>query len=348
LNPLIVVSGIGTGGHYFPALVVAKTLMQRKRTVIFLVRRGGPEQRIARANGLATFPIPARGFYGKPVPAKIKSMISLFQALYRLCPLTKKAVGVAFGGFGSLPLIIACLINRRPFYLFEPNRIPGRATRFFADRARAVFLGLPLVRPVPGRTVITGIPIREEFKTAKEAVSAGNRKTVLIIGGSQGARRLNQLGIELQSVLPADYRIRIVSGERDFAWVDKSRNGRTRVIPFTHEPWEELQAASVIVSRAGALAGYEILAAGKKTIFIPYPFAVDNHQFYNAQYFAEIGAAELLEEKNLTKETVVTLIQRLAARKPTRLPGVILDAELRIADLVQSAFSPEAEGSYAR
>lgn len=342
----IVISGIGTGGHYFPALVVALTLVKRKWDIIFLARPDGPEAKIARTFGLTAFSVPARGFYGKSVPSKVRFLWSLVRATLRLVPLTKQSAGVAFGGYGSLSLILACLINRRPFYLFEPNRIPGRATRLFSRRARRVFLGLPLYRPIPGRTLITGIPIREEFKVKGSATrNTLVPKTILIIGGSQGARRLNQLGIGLQKILPSEYRIRIISGERDFAWVDKNCNGRTEVIPFTPTPWEEFRRSEVIVSRSGALAGYEILAAGKNTVFIPFPYAVDDHQFYNAQYFAEIGKARLVEEKNLTEEALAEIIRNLTAFKPTATASIILDAEQRIADAVEGDIMPEKENA---
>jgi len=340
----IVISGIGTGGHYFPALVVAQALAIRKRKVSFLVRPLGPEDRIARTFGVPVFPVPASGFYGKTPWAKVKFIANLVRATLRLIPLTKKAVGVAFGGYGSLSLILSCLFNRRPFYLFEPNRIPGRATRMFSRRARRVFLGLPLIQSIPGETMVTGIPIRDEFKIPATVVKTGTApKTVLIIGGSQGARRLNQLAIELQATLPSEYRIRIISGERDYKWVDRSRNGRSEVIPFTTAPWIEFRGSDVIVSRSGALAGYEIMAAGRNTVFVPFPHAVDNHQFHNAQYFAEIGGALVLEEKNLTAEILSKTIQKIAGRKvdPNRL--IILDAEHRITDKILNDISPEEE-----
>lgn len=342
----IVISGIGTGGHYFPALVVAFALAARKWDISFLARPDGPEGKIARSYGLNAFFVPASGFYGKSARSKVRFLWSLVRAVLRLVPLTKQSIGVAFGGYGSLSLIIACLINRRPFYLFEPNRIPGRATRLFSRRARRVFLGLPLGRPISGRTLVTGIPIREEFKVKiPVAKKAPPSKTILIIGGSQGARRLNQLGIELQNILPKDYRIRIISGERDYDWVKNHRNGRTDVIPFTPTPWEEFRGSEVIVSRSGALAGYEILATGRKTVFIPFPYAVDDHQFHNAQYFAEIGKAQLVEEKNLTKETLAEIIRNLAALKPTEAVGIILDAEQRIADAIQRDILPEEKNA---
>jgi UDP-N-acetylglucosamine--N-acetylmuramyl-(pentapeptide) pyrophosphoryl-undecaprenol N-acetylglucosamine transferase len=342
VNRRIVISGIGTGGHYFPALVVAQALTVRKRNVSFLVRPVGPENRIARTFGVPVFPVPASGFYGKTPWAKARFVGNLIRATLRLMPLTKKAVGIAFGGYGSLSLILACLINRRPFYLFEPNRIPGRATRLFSRRARRVFLGLPLTRPIPGPVMVTGIPIREEFKTpVKNIKNVDAPKTILIIGGSQGARRLNQLGIELEKKLPSKYRIRIISGERDYQWVDQSRNGRTEVIPFTATPWIEFQGSDVIISRSGALAGYEIMAAGKNTVFVPFPHAVDNHQFHNAQYFAELGGALVLEEKTLTAEILSASIQGLTERKPSPIRRMILDAEQRIADKILGDISTE-------
>jgi len=330
----IVISGIGTGGHYFPAAVVGREFQRRRCKVIFLVRPDGPEESAARSFGLETIRIKARGFYGKPVIGKILSLLSFLQAVRRLLPVVRGAVALTFGGYGSLPLITACLIRRRPFFLFEANRIPGRATKMFATRAQKVFLGLPLQKAIAGRTQVTGVPIRDEFKRLNAGCLPARNPVVLILGGSQGARRLNQLGIELKGLLPASYRLVIISGQRDYPWVGGSQNGRTRVIPFTVAPWVEFAAANVIVSRAGALAGYEILAARKPTIFIPFPAAVDDHQLFNARYFVEAGGGRLIEESGLTAAGLATAIQDLTERKGISRPDIILDAEHRIADAV--------------
>jgi UDP-N-acetylglucosamine--N-acetylmuramyl-(pentapeptide) pyrophosphoryl-undecaprenol N-acetylglucosamine transferase len=332
-KPRVIISGIGTGGHYFPAAVVAQELEKHKVEVIFLVRKGYVEEEVAKVYGLKTFAINPKGFYGKPLLSKI---VSLFSILYSICLLktiTKGVVGIAFGGFGALPLIIACIINGCPFYLFEPNRIPGRTTKLFSSRAKRTFLGLPLMTHFKGEFMVTGIPIRQEFKNFSKK-RAGMRKKILFYGGSQGAERLNRLALGLQPILPHKYQIVIISGRRDYDWVKSRRNGRTRVISFTYNPWNEIQNADLVVSRSGALAGYEILSSNRPVIFIPFPFAIDDHQYYNADYFSKIGDAIVIREKDLTEKILANKIIKFISIGVKKRSEVILDAEKQIADVI--------------
>ena len=332
-RPKIIISGIGTGGHYFPAIVVAQELIKRKAKVIFLVRKGHFEEKIARMCDLETFIINPRGFYGKSILNKIFSIFSILYSFYVLNTITKDVIGIAFGGFGALPLIISCMFNRRPYYLFEPNRIPGRATKLFASRAQRIFLGLPLAAELKGNFVITGIPIRQQFKTLAEK-KVGAKKKVLFYGGSQGAQRLNRLALELQGILTEEYQIVIISGKRDYNWVNSKRNGRTTVIPFTLTPWDEMKDADLIVSRAGALVGYEILSSNKPVIFIPFPYAIDDHQYYNAEYFSKIGNAVVLREEEMTEKIVAGKIVELMHRGTKKKAEIMLGAEQQIADVI--------------
>jgi UDP-N-acetylglucosamine--N-acetylmuramyl-(pentapeptide) pyrophosphoryl-undecaprenol N-acetylglucosamine transferase len=334
IKPQIIISGIGTGGHYFPALVVAKELKNRKIDVIFLVRKGCFEEKMAKIYNLQTFIIKPKGYYGKSLEKKILSLCSIVYSLYLLQPITKKIMGIAFGGFGALPLILSCIINRCPYYLFESNRIPGRVTKLFLSRARRVFLGMPFLTELPNNCVVTGIPIRKDFKRKIHRFSktAEGQKKVLFYGGSQGAHRLNKLALELQEILPKKYQLTIISGKRDYHWVNSQKNGRTKVIAFTTTPWDEICNADLIVSRSGALAGYEILSANKPTIFIPYPYAVDDHQYYNAEYFSSIGNAIVVREKMMTKKMIVETIIELMKRKTKKEPNIVHNAEQKIAD----------------
>lgn len=336
-KPKVIISGVGTGGHYFPAIVVARELMRRNMEVILIVRKGCFEEEVVQMYGLKTLAITSAAFYGKPLLNKIVSIFSLVYSLNLLNTVTRGVIGIAFGGFGALPLILSCLINRSPFYLFEPNRMPGRATKLFASRAKKVFLGLPLVVSLKGSVVVTGIPVRQGFKSLSQQRRAKDRlkKKILFLGGSQGARRLNNLALEVQRILPKDeYQIVIISGARDYDWVWNTRNGRTRVISFTFSPWDEMKDADVIVSRSGALCGYEVLLSKVPAIFIPFPFALDNHQYYNAQYFTEIGNAVMIEEKDISKETLAEMIERIVRIKGEEKREMIIDAERRITDTI--------------
>ncbi len=331
----VIISGIGTGGHYFPAIVVAQELARRKIDVVFLVRKGYSEEAIIKMYGFKTFIINPRAFYGKPLFSKILSIFSVLHSLFLLQPLTRRMIGIAFGGFGALPLVLSCLINRSPFYLFEPNRIPGRATKLFASRAKKVFLGLPLVTELTGDAIVTGIPIRDGFKTyLTYGKKRETRKKVLFLGGSQGARRLNRLALEVQGLLSQEYQLIVISGKRDYDWMYSKRNGRTTVIPFTLSPWDAIHAADVIISRSGALCGYEILSLNKPAIFIPFPYAIDNHQYYNAEYFTQVGNAVLFDEKKLTKELLTEEIEKMLHRAVQKKSKIIVDAEKTIVDVL--------------
>lgn len=346
LRPRIIVSGIGTGGHYFPAIVVAQALQRRALNVIFLVRHGSTEEEVARGYGLQTFSVNARPYYGVSILKKLRFVFSLFISVYRLHALTRDAVGLAFGGFGAVALILACRMNRSAYYLFEPNRVPGRATRRFAGSARRVFLGLPPVGEMNSRTTVIGIPVRAEFKQLRTSTSRkkkGASLTVFFYGGSQGARRLNDLAVELRRAMSSRWRFTIISGPRDYERVARIKDARTRVLPFTEKPWDEIRQADIVVSRAGALAGYEILCLAKRTIFIPFPYAIDDHQYHNAEYFARVGDAMVLREQGLTGEMLLTSIKQLLKRKHGSRKCIVRDAEDKIVDLLLSDIEHEKE-----
>jgi UDP-N-acetylglucosamine--N-acetylmuramyl-(pentapeptide) pyrophosphoryl-undecaprenol N-acetylglucosamine transferase len=337
VRPRVIVSGIGTGGHYFPAVVTGLELKRRKCEVLFLARKGYQEERIARHHGLKIFSINSRPFYGRSFFDKLLSAGALVQSVFRLHALTRNSIGLAFGGFGAVPLNISCMLNRSAFYVFEPNRVPGRATRIFTHAAQRIFLGLPSLMPMRSNMHVTGIPIRPEFKNRKR--SAGRKKGkgivyVLVYGGSQGARFLNDIALKLQHALPGRWRVTIITGVHDYERVTGYKKSSTRVIPFSDTPWEEIGHADIVVSRAGALAGYEILALGKKVIFIPFPFAIDDHQYQNAVYFAEVGDALVHEQANLTYQELAKSIQVMIRRKRRAIARIIMDAETRIVDLL--------------
>ncbi len=329
-----IISGVGTGGHYFPAIVIARELKRRGRDVLLLVRRGFPEESAAHRHGLETFGIPAQGFYGTSMMRKLTALISYARAAYRLNGIVKRTTAIAFGGFGALPLVAVCVLRRCDFYLFEPNRVPGRATRFLAPRAKMVFLGMPPVEVVAGNTIVTGIPLRHEFTSHRgTGIRRSYKKTILFFGGSGGAQRLNELALELQHILPARYTLVIISGHRDYEWVMERKAKRTRVMPFSHQPWIELKKADVVVSRSGALTGYEILSSNVPAVFIPYPHAVDDHQWHNAQYFVSQSGGMVIRQEDITASRLAEAIKKLSARKRQRTP-VANAAEKKIADII--------------
>jgi UDP-N-acetylglucosamine--N-acetylmuramyl-(pentapeptide) pyrophosphoryl-undecaprenol N-acetylglucosamine transferase len=296
------------------------------------------EDDVARRYGIKTFTIVSRPFFGKSVVDKIRFIMSLIYSVLRLNRVTKNSIGIAFGGFGAVPLVLSCMMNRSAFYIFEANRVAGRATKLFSSRAKRVFLGLPLTNRLQGNTTITGIPVRQEFRRAAMTKPRTRSRTpvILFYGGSQGARRLNDLALELQEKLPNKWRLIVITGQRDYGRVVPKKGSNTRVLPFVDEPWLEMIKADVIVSRAGALAGYEILNMNKKALFIPFPYALDNHQYHNAVYFSQIGNAAVHDEQALNADTLCGLVKGLVKARSMKRADTIRDAEKRIADcLVQ-------------
>ena len=185
--------------------------------------------------------------------------------------------------------------------------------------------------------MVTGIPVRKEFKElAGKGLPEKKRikRSILFYGGSQGARRLNELAVELRRSMPKQWRLTVISGARDYERMMRIKDAHTRVLSFTETPWEEIRQADIVVSRAGALAGYEILCLGKKTIFIPFPFAIDDHQYHNAQYFARAGDATVLREQDLSGNMLLTRIKELLKHKFVGTGRVVRDAEEKIVDLL--------------
>lgn len=335
MSTRIIVSGIGTGGHYFPALVVAREFQARGNDVLFLARPGAADEVAARRAGLEVFTISPLAFSGKDLARKVQSLLAFAAATARMIALVHHpCVGMSFGGFGALPLIAACIIRRRTYYLFEANRLPGRATRCFSRRSRRTFLGIPTMIPIAGRTTLTGIPLRTEFRRPRATVLTDRTFQVLIIGGSQGARRLNEVGLDLAAQLPEPWRVVIVSGDRDYSSIMSRAGARTSVIRFSDEPWKDFASSDVIVSRSGALAAYEISVMGRGAVFVPFPFAVDDHQRHNAEYFARCTGAIVLDEAAVTPKVLADAVLRQAEttmRKESPLPT---DAEKTIVDIV--------------
>lgn len=341
----VVISGIGTGGHYFPAVVTAVELNRRGFEVCFLVRRGYHEESVARRHGIEVCPVRSRPFYGRSLIDKLLFVPALVQSVLKLNHLVRGSIGLVFGGFGAVPLCVSCVMKRRPFYIFEPNRVPGRATRCFASRARRVFLGMGLINPLRGRVLLTGIPMRHEFKSAMVTTArrTGRRPVeILFYGGSQGARRLNDLALELQGSMPEDWQLTVIAGARDYERVDRLRTARTRVLEFSERPWEEIGRADIVVSRAGALAGYEIMFLNKKAIFIPFPFAVDAHQHHNASYFADVGSALVCAEDGLTARRIRQAIDELLNTRKLGQTELARNAEAVIAGCLAKDIGNEA------
>ncbi len=294
--------------------------------VIWVGRPDGPERDIALQAGFEFRPIVAAGFSGKGISGKVVSIIRLlggFSQSWRMLNRLQPDGIVAAGGFVAAAVLLAARVQGRSFFLLEQNRIPGRVTRFFAPYAVESFLTFPPQWPFPGRYSVTGSPLRTDIiATAQAGAGIGTTrrtddgKTVLVLGGSQGARTLNLAALDVAAAL-TNLRFIILTGRRDYQMMRSLvRSSNCELVEWTDHPEELYRQATIAVSRAGGMVISELLALGIPAILVPFPYAVDRHQEANARYVASLGAAVVLEENRLSG--LVSLVRTLMADEKKR------------------------------
>jgi UDP-N-acetylglucosamine--N-acetylmuramyl-(pentapeptide) pyrophosphoryl-undecaprenol N-acetylglucosamine transferase len=321
-------AGGGTGGHIIPALAVARELRQRGREIFFVGTERGLESRLAPKDGFRLEFIRIGGLkrvgLRQAATTLFQLPISTIQA-GRLLDSNRVAAVFSMGGYVAGPPVIAALIRRVPVVIMEPNAVPGLTNRRIARFVARALISFPeTARYFPrGRTEITGLPVREEFFALPPQPSNPNF-TILITGGSQGSRTLNQAARQSwplfrQSGLP----LRIIhqSGHATFeelrsAFAESGIQGE--VLPFIADMPAAFAEAHLIVCRSGAGAVAELAAAGKPSILSPFPFAADQHQLRNAEAFARAGAAWLVPDSEMTGARMFRTVSESAAE-----PGVL-------------------------
>jgi len=248
---------------------------------------------------------------------------------------------VAAGGYVSAPGLLAASLTGRPMFLLELNRVPGRVTRLFMGKARESYFAFPpeetKATKASEKAVVTGSPLRGEFSTP---VRKDDGRTVLVLGGSGGARALTLAGLDAAAAL-GNLSFIILTGKRDFELARSHlRSSNCELVEYTERPSELYERATLAVSRAGGMVLSELVAYGIPAILVPYPHATDRHQDVNASYLASIGATIKLDQNRLSG--LVSLIQGLmndeaklhsmsAAYEPARHP----DAAREIAERME-------------
>ncbi len=323
----ILLTGGGTGGHVYPALSVAEQLGQAD--LLFVGSADGPEARIIPAAGYAFQAIPTRKLSRRPSLQAVGAVgvcaWGVVRAL-RLVAQWKPAAVLGTGGFASAGVMFAAELLRVPTVVHEANAVPGRANRLLARCATRVALTYAATARwfPPAKTCVTGLPVRTRIGEAtpdgarREFRLAPDRLTLVVTGGSGGARTLNravcaavphlvaQCGDRLQVVLQ--------TGRAQHAAVLEeypSRPEWLHVTPYVEDMPSLLAAADVVVCRAGSSTLAEVTAAGLPAILVPYPYAVGDHQAHNARAVTEAGAALLLPDADCTGERLAATLAHL-------------------------------------
>jgi len=362
-----VVAAGGTGGHLFPAQALAEVLVARGWRVVLATDE--------RAHSLSDsfpaerrIPLPAATFRpGDPAGmfrAGFTIMKGVTQARAELASL-RPAIVVGFGGYPSLPALMAAISQGRRTLIHEQNAVMGRANRLLAPRVTAIACAFPTLLKAPGsvqrRAVVVGNPVRPNIQALYPLAYTppSGEVRLLVTGGSQGARLLSQLVPQAVAKLsePLRRRLKVQQQTRaesvEFArGVYESAGVEAEIATFFDGMAPRLGAAHLMIGRAGASTVCEIAVAGRPSILVPLKIALDDDQGQNARLLKEAGAAEVLSEDALTADSLASLLQTLlddparlirmaAAAKAVGKP----DAADRLADVVEeTAGSKPGEG----
>jgi UDP-N-acetylglucosamine--N-acetylmuramyl-(pentapeptide) pyrophosphoryl-undecaprenol N-acetylglucosamine transferase len=319
-RPILVMAG-GTGGHVYPALAVARALQKESQEVVWLGTQRGLESRVVPEAGFEIEWISVKGLRRKGILALIIAPIQMAWALAQALAVIfrrRPAAVLGMGGFASGPGGVAAWLTRRPLVIHEQNAAAGLTNRLLARLARVVLQAFPgsFNSSIDVETV--GNPVREDIAAiAEPAARYPGREgplRLLVLGGSQGALSLNKTVPAALALLPENVRpvVRHQCGDRT---IDVARNAyegssiNVELLPFIEDMASAYAWADLVVCRAGALTVAELCAVGLPALFIPYPSAVDDHQTANAKGMANVGAAVIIQEDELTDRSLAGLLK---------------------------------------
>jgi UDP-N-acetylglucosamine--N-acetylmuramyl-(pentapeptide) pyrophosphoryl-undecaprenol N-acetylglucosamine transferase len=350
----VVIAGGGTGGHLFPGLALAETLVSRGADVTFVGTAVGIEARVVPEAGFPLRLIPGAQVRGGGIVRVGRGLaatgLGVVRAVRLLGELRPDLI-VGVGGYASVALVLAAWLRRLPIVTLEQNTIPGVASRMLGRLARRVCLGFAEASDYfPAASAVhTGNPVRAGVLAAPAVAHA--TPGLLVFGGSQGARRLNDAMLGARDRVPAQRsRLRIVqqTGAADHQRVAAGYTQRgvaARVLPFVTDMGAAYAEADLVVARAGAMSCAEITARGLPSILVPYPHAADDHQRANAEVLVRAGAARMILDRELTGERLAAELEPLLAdgAARARMAAAALeagrpDAAARVADVCASLF----------
>jgi UDP-N-acetylglucosamine--N-acetylmuramyl-(pentapeptide) pyrophosphoryl-undecaprenol N-acetylglucosamine transferase len=301
----LVLSGGGTGGHYYPAVALAEGARQRwpERRIAFVGARRGIEARELPASGWPHLLLEVEGFLGRSPLRAATSAWKLWRAVAHLKALWREqrpAAVIGTGGYGAAPALLAARALGIPHFLHESNAAPGALVKLLAPKAQRVWCGMAAVEPLLPRAAcrLVGTPVRTAFLRAFTPVA--DQLALLVLGGSGGARALNEAVLDLAPALLSacpGWSILHQAGPAEFQRLkDRPRAGSHELVPYIARVDEAMEAASLVLSRSGASTCAELRAVGRGALLVPLPTSANDHQRMNARAMAAEGRALLVEQ----------------------------------------------------
>lgn len=342
----ILIAASGTGGHIFPALALAQKLPD------YEIQWLGVPNRLETTLISESYPlntIAVEGFQ-RPFNLKTVKIIGNFVAsIFQVQKLIKKQsidAVVTTGGYIAAPAILAARLQKKPAILHESNFIPGKVTRFLSRWCNTVAIGFAGTAPFLPQvnTVHVGTPVRQQFLTQQDLDLAipPDVTLIVVVGGSQGAVAVNKLVREVAATwLEQGAYIVHLTGKND-SDADSLQHPHYFTMPFYDNMAGLLQRANLAISRAGAGTLTELAITATPAILVPYPYAAENHQTYNAKEFAEAGAALVYQQTELTKDILSEQVSKLL-RSPEQLQSMadraaslaVIDSAERLGNIVR-------------
>lgn len=355
----VLIAAGGTGGHIYPGIAVAKEILRRHAdaSVRFVGTARGLENKLVPQAGFELSLIDSAGLKNVGAVARARGLLVLPKSLRGARQVIRQFrpdVVIGAGGYVSGPVVLTAALVRLPTLVMESNALPGWTNRVlarFVDKAAVSFdAALPFFR---GKAVVTGNPVRREFfeiPARQRDMSQTQQFSILVFGGSQGARAINQAMIAaLPSLESLRDKLRIThqTGEADFAIVSSGYEKAgwsepARVTKYIENMVAEFAGVDLVVCRAGATTTAELIAAGKASVMIPFPLAADDHQRKNAEALERAGAGRMILQQDLSGERLAQEITTLV-REPEKIAAMEQaarglargDAAAAVVDLVE-------------
>ncbi|MBS1223491.1 MAG: UDP-N-acetylglucosamine--N-acetylmuramyl-(pentapeptide) pyrophosphoryl-undecaprenol [Proteobacteria bacterium] len=322
-KPRVLIMAGGTGGHVFPALAVATWLLARGVAVTWMGTRAGLEATLVPKAGIPVEWIEVSGLRGKGLSRKLRTPLMLGRALWQAGAILRRLrprVVLGMGGFASGPGGMMARWLGIPLVVHEQNAIAGMTNRWLSRFASQALEAFPQTFPPARRAITVGNPVRQSIADLpppeERWAGRGGRPRLLVLGGSQGARALNQMVPQALALFGADDRPEVwhqAGGQLHEAAETAYRDAgvTARLTPFIEDMAEAYGWADLVLCRAGALTIAELAAAGVGAVLVPFPFAVDDHQTANARFLEQGGAALIRQQAELDAGRLAATLREL-------------------------------------
>lgn len=311
----ILIAAGGTGGHINPGLAIGDMLVKRGDNVKFVGTDRGLEKDLVPNAGFDIEFIHAEGLHRGLSIKNIKTLINLKKGIedcFEIIENEKPDLVIGTGGYVTAPLMIAAIKRKIPTMIHESNALPGKTTIWLSKKVDVIALGFDDAKarvPNAKSAVFTGNPTKMDISINKHDMKKKlgiTGKMVLVFGGSQGAKKINDTMIDfINSNANLDYEVIYATGAKNYDEVVskiKVDNKHFKVEKYIYNMQEVMAAADLVVCRSGALTVTEIAIVGVPSIMIPFPHAAENHQYYNAKTLEDAGAGIIIKEDDLTKD----------------------------------------------